>query len=89
MLTIGRLTVLLFLPAPPIPSPLFCASVPVCDTPPPHTTSPPFTFCCSLFNDHELELLICGLPEIDVDDLRANTEYTGGWLAGVLHEGCG
>ncbi|KAL4856977.1 E3 ubiquitin-protein ligase UPL1 [Chlorella vulgaris] len=31
----------------------------------------------SLFNDHELELLICGLPEIDVDDLRANTEYTG------------
>jgi HECT-domain (ubiquitin-transferase) len=31
----------------------------------------------SLFNDHELELLISGLPEIDVDDLRANTEYQG------------
>ena len=30
----------------------------------------------ALFNDHELELLISGLPEIDVDDLRANTEYT-------------
>ena len=31
----------------------------------------------AIFNDHELELLISGLPEIDVDDLRANTEYTG------------
>ncbi|KAK9830284.1 hypothetical protein WJX72_010812 [[Myrmecia] bisecta] len=31
----------------------------------------------SIFNDHELELLISGLPEIDVDDLRRNTEYTG------------
>ena len=30
-----------------------------------------------IFNDHELELLISGLPEIDVDDLRANTEYSG------------
>lgn len=30
-----------------------------------------------IFNDHELELLISGLPEIDIDDLRANTEYTG------------
>lgn len=30
-----------------------------------------------MFNDHELELLISGLPEIDVDDLRGNTEYTG------------
>ena len=30
-----------------------------------------------IFNDHELELLISGLPEIDVDDLRAHTEYTG------------
>lgn len=30
-----------------------------------------------MFNDHELELLISGLPEIDVNDLRANTEYTG------------
>ncbi|KFM28642.1 E3 ubiquitin-protein ligase UPL1 [Auxenochlorella protothecoides] len=31
----------------------------------------------SMFNDHELELLISGLPEIDVADLRKNTEYTG------------
>ena len=30
-----------------------------------------------MFNDHELELLISGLPEIDVADLRAHTEYTG------------
>ncbi|OVA20116.1 Ubiquitin-associated domain/translation elongation factor EF-Ts [Macleaya cordata] len=31
----------------------------------------------SIFNDKELELLISGLPEIDLDDLQANTEYTG------------
>lgn len=31
----------------------------------------------SIFNDHELELLISGLPDIDLDDLRANTEYSG------------
>ncbi|KAK1274353.1 E3 ubiquitin-protein ligase UPL1 [Acorus gramineus] len=31
----------------------------------------------SIFNDKELELLISGLPEIDFDDLQANTEYTG------------
>ncbi|KAF8060412.1 hypothetical protein N665_1217s0015 [Sinapis alba] len=30
----------------------------------------------SIFNDKELELLISGLPEIDFDDLKANTEYT-------------
>uniref|UniRef100_A0A1D1YBZ7 HECT-type E3 ubiquitin transferase n=1 Tax=Anthurium amnicola TaxID=1678845 RepID=A0A1D1YBZ7_9ARAE len=30
-----------------------------------------------IFNDKELELLISGLPEIDLDDLQANTEYTG------------
>lgn len=30
-----------------------------------------------IFNDHELELLISGLPEIDTSDLRANTEYAG------------
>ncbi|KAE8707904.1 L-ascorbate peroxidase T [Hibiscus syriacus] len=29
------------------------------------------------FNDKELELLISGLPEIDLDDMRANTEYSG------------
>lgn len=31
----------------------------------------------SIFNDHELELIISGLPEVDVTDLKANTEYTG------------
>ncbi|BDA45426.1 probable E3 ubiquitin-protein ligase HUWE1 [Coccomyxa sp. Obi] len=31
----------------------------------------------SMFNDNELELLISGLPDIDVEDLRANTEYHG------------
>eukprot|EP01105_Mastigella_eilhardi_P021763 TRINITY_DN529_c2_g4_i1.p1 TRINITY_DN529_c2_g4~~TRINITY_DN529_c2_g4_i1.p1 ORF type:complete len:3442 (-),score=904.70 TRINITY_DN529_c2_g4_i1:98-9571(-) len=29
------------------------------------------------FNEKELELLISGMPEIDLDDLRANTEYHG------------
>ncbi|XP_037772840.1 E3 ubiquitin-protein ligase HUWE1-like isoform X4 [Penaeus monodon] len=29
----------------------------------------------SIFNEQELELLISGLPTIDIDDLRANTEY--------------
>ena len=31
----------------------------------------------AIFNDGELELLISGLPEIDVEDLRAHTDYTG------------
>uniref|UniRef100_A0A2P2MUY2 HECT-type E3 ubiquitin transferase n=2 Tax=Rhizophora mucronata TaxID=61149 RepID=A0A2P2MUY2_RHIMU len=31
----------------------------------------------SIFNDKELELLISGLPDIDLDDLRASTEYFG------------
>jgi E3 ubiquitin-protein ligase HUWE1 len=31
----------------------------------------------SLFGPGELELLISGLPEIDIDDLAANTEYVG------------
>jgi hypothetical protein len=31
----------------------------------------------AIFNDHELELLISGLPDIDVADLRANCEYHG------------
>lgn len=31
----------------------------------------------SIFDDHELELLISGLPEIDIADLKANTEYHG------------
>ncbi|KAK2707710.1 E3 ubiquitin-protein ligase HUWE1-like [Artemia franciscana] len=29
----------------------------------------------SIFNEQELELLISGLPNVDVEDLRANTEY--------------
>lgn len=31
----------------------------------------------SLFDAQELELLISGLPDIDLDDLRAHTEYHG------------
>ena len=29
----------------------------------------------SIFNEHELELLISGLPNIDIDDLKKNTQY--------------
>lgn len=29
----------------------------------------------SIFNEQETELLISGLPNIDIDDLKANTEY--------------
>lgn len=55
-------------------------STPPCTTaysPPPQPLPPPTPPSCSMFNDHELELLISGLPEIDVADLRKNTEYTG------------
>uniref|UniRef100_A0A7S3JWL0 HECT-type E3 ubiquitin transferase n=1 Tax=Aureoumbra lagunensis TaxID=44058 RepID=A0A7S3JWL0_9STRA len=31
----------------------------------------------SVFDFQELELLLCGLPEIDMDDWKNNTEYTG------------
>ena len=31
----------------------------------------------SIFNEQELELLISGMPDIDVDDWRNNTEYSG------------
>lgn len=31
----------------------------------------------SLFNELELELLIAGLPDIDIEDMKRNTEYTG------------
>lgn len=31
----------------------------------------------SVFDFQELELLLCGLPEIDVQDWQANTDYTG------------
>jgi len=33
----------------------------------------------SIFNEQELELLISGLPEIDIDDLCNNTEYKGSY----------
>jgi E3 ubiquitin-protein ligase HUWE1 len=29
----------------------------------------------SIFSPTELELLICGLPDVDIDDLKANTDY--------------
>ena len=29
----------------------------------------------SIFSATELELLICGLPDVDVEELRVNTEY--------------
>jgi E3 ubiquitin-protein ligase HUWE1 len=29
----------------------------------------------SIFSPSELELLICGMPDINIDELRANTEY--------------
>ena len=30
-----------------------------------------------IFNEHELELLLCGLPQIDLHDLQAHIEYRG------------
>lgn len=38
-----------------------------------HELVPPHLI--SLFDDKELELLISGLPEIDIEDLRQNTDY--------------
>ena len=35
----------------------------------------------SIFDAEELELLISGLPDIDILDLRANTLYSGGYTA--------
>lgn len=32
---------------------------------------------CRIFNEVELELLMSGLPDIDMGDLKANVEYTG------------
>ena len=29
----------------------------------------------SIFNEQEIELLMSGLPNIDIEDLKANTEY--------------
>jgi E3 ubiquitin-protein ligase HUWE1 len=33
----------------------------------------------SIFTPTELELLISGLPDIDIEDLRKNTEYRAGY----------
>jgi E3 ubiquitin-protein ligase HACE1 len=33
----------------------------------------------SLFDEYELELLISGLPDIDVDDWKRNTDYSGSY----------
>ena len=30
-----------------------------------------------IFDEQELELLISGLPTVDIDDLQSNTEYRG------------
>ena len=29
----------------------------------------------AIFNEQELELLLSGLPDINIDDLKANSEY--------------
>lgn len=35
----------------------------------------------AIFNEKELELLLCGSPEIDLDDWKSNTRYEGGYTA--------
>jgi len=35
--------------------------------------------CISGLDESELELVLCGLPNIDVDDWRRNTEYKNGY----------
>ncbi|KAI9270590.1 hypothetical protein BDA99DRAFT_478483 [Phascolomyces articulosus] len=37
------------------------------------------TSLIQIFNEQELELLISGLPDIDIDDWKNNTEYQGGY----------
>ena len=37
----------------------------------------PASSCLHFFDPAELELLISGLPEVDIEDLCANTTYTG------------
>merc|ERR1711865_402766 len=32
-----------------------------------------------LFDENEMELIVNGLPEIDIADLKSNTEYHGGY----------
>ena len=31
----------------------------------------------SLFDEHELELIMSGTPEIDLEDWKENTQYSG------------
>jgi E3 ubiquitin-protein ligase HUWE1 len=33
--------------------------------------------CISFFEAKELELLISGVPEVDLEDLKRNTDYSG------------
>lgn len=41
----------------------------------------------SVFDFQELELLLCGLPEIDMEDWKNNTEYTGDYESkGAKHK---
>jgi len=41
----------------------------------------------SVFDFQEIELLLCGLPEIDMNDWKENSEYTGEFeRAGVKHK---
>ena len=43
----------------------------------------------TIFDFQELELLMCGLPEIDIDDWRENTQYSGTFeTTGGQHEVC-
>ncbi len=42
-----------------------------------------------IFDFMELELLLCGLPNIDVDDWMENTRYSGKYTGDKLHKVCG
>ena len=44
----------------------------------------------AVFDFQELELMLCGLPEIDMDDWAENTEYSSEYAReGLYHEVCG
>lgn len=43
----------------------------------------------TVFDANELELILCGLPDIDIDDWKANTLYVGMFTTkGRVHEVC-
>ena len=43
----------------------------------------------TIFDFQELELLLCGLPNIDVDDWMENTRYSGVFIVGdEMHDVC-